>query len=474
MARVFLLNPPTDEMVRSPLLSFAYLAASLRRAGHEVALLDASAPFAPHGADQLAERALAFRPDLIGIHCKTLYVQDAYALAAAFAARGCEVPLVCGGPHPTVVPLEPLAHGFHFAIRGEGEETLVELADALDGKRDFSSVRSLAYRGPAGEWQLNPSRGFQLDLDALASPLDALDLFDPAWYGADARVAVAAPSGLLSSRGCPAACTFCSNNVTGRRFRYRSAALIAAEIDALYDRTGMTAFSFFDDSFAVGRRRVEELCEALSATRAAKNGLRWTCTAHPAHLDREILKSMQQAGCGGVDIGMESGDPEMLLRIGKGVTVERVLQVLQDARSLGLHCMLNIMFGWPDETLDELRTTIAFLERAAPLAAAFNARGVLVPYPGTEMYDRHHARYGFTDWWLREPPLRYLPFPSSWSRAEIERAYAADAALPRNFFRLPQESLDLIQQGLARKASFTLEKAVPRRPPPAIPAAGAR
>src|SRR5438105_4779097 len=206
MARLFLINPPTDETVRSPLLSFLYLAAALRRAGHEIALLDASAPFAPRDFAQIAERAAAFRPDLIGLHCKTLYAQDSYALAAHLESL--KIPMVCGGPHPTVAPLEPLAHGFRYSVAGEGEETLTELCDVIDGKRKLAEVRSLAWRGPDGTPQLNHSRGFLLDLDALASPIEALDLFDPAWYGSQKTVP---PSGLLSSRGCPAACTFCSN-----------------------------------------------------------------------------------------------------------------------------------------------------------------------------------------------------------------------------------------------------------------------
>ena len=466
MARVFLINPSTDETVRSPLLSFMYLAASLRRAGHQVALLDASAPHAPHGLEEIVDTALAFEPDLVGIHAKTLYVQEAYALAAAFAGR---VRLVAGGPHPTVAPLEPLLHGFDFSVRGEGEETLVELCDALDGKRDLGSVRSLVFKGNAG-LQVTPVRGFLLDLDALASPLDALDPFDARWYGTAA--ATLAPSGLLASRGCPAACTFCSNNVTGRRFRYRSAGSIRGEIQRLQAERGFVAFTFFDDSFAVGRRRMEGLCDALEDLR-----VHWTCTAHPAHLDQDILRRMQDAGCTGVDIGMESGDPEMLLRIGKGVTVARVLDVLEFSRALGLHCMLNIMFGWPDETLDELRTTLAFIEQAAPLAAAFNARGVLVPYPGTQVYDALHRKHRFTEWWIREPPLRYRPFPSSWSLAEVKRAYAADAALERNFFGLSGEARSLIQQGLDRKATLTyrkLERPVAPGWEPLVPAAGAR
>jgi anaerobic magnesium-protoporphyrin IX monomethyl ester cyclase len=459
VARVFLVNPETDETVRTPLLSFLYLAATLRRAGHEISVLDASAPHAPR---DILEEARKASPDLIGIHCKTLYAQDSYRLAKEL--RQLEIPLVCGGPHPTVAPLEPLAHGFDFSIAGEGEETLTELCDALDGKRSIESIKSLATSK-----HLGAPRGFLLDLDALADPIDALDLFDPHWYGARETVA---PAGLLSSRGCPAACTFCSNNVTGRRFRYRSPRAIAAEIRALKERTGFRAFSFFDDSFAVGRRRIFELCEAL-----APLDVHWTCTAHPSHLERDVMQAMKAAGCAGVDIGMESADPSMLLRIGKGVTVDRVHRVLQEAKSEGLHCMVNLMFGWPDETLQELQATIDFIREAAPYAAAFNARGVLVPYPGTEIYDQHHARYGFTEWWIREPPLRYSRFPESWAPAEILRAYADDAALERNYFRHSHQHLELMQEGLRLKAELTYRKIAQPIVPgwePAAPAAGAR
>src|SRR5262245_17892384 len=101
VARVFLLNPPAPEPVKTPLLAFCHLAASLRAAGHEVALLDACAPFAPKDPDAIAEVIGAFAPDLVGLHVKTLHVQHAYAMAARLAGR---FPLVAGGPHPTVCP----------------------------------------------------------------------------------------------------------------------------------------------------------------------------------------------------------------------------------------------------------------------------------------------------------------------------------------------------------------------------------
>jgi len=361
---------------------------------------------------------------------------------------------------------EPLAHGFRFVIRGEGEEALPELADAVDGRRAFGEVCALSW-SERGMVRHNPSRGFLLDLDALAPPSGALDLFDPAWYGSARALP---PAGLLSSRGCPAACTFCSNNVTGRRFRYRSAASVAAEVALLRERFGLRAFSFFDDSFAVGHRRVDELCEAL----AAVGPTHWTCTAHPAHLDPPTLKEMKAAGCGGIDIGMESGDPGMLLRIGKGVTVERVLDVLGWCRDLGLHTVLNLMFGWPDETDEELDATLEFMRRAAPLAGGFNARGVLVPYPGTEIYDRHHQRFGFTEWWLRERPLAYQAFPTAWSADEVLRCYADDPALDRNFFHHPPHRLAKIREALAAKAELTLGQIARISAVHTVPAAGAR
>ena len=475
MARVFLVNPPSPEPVQTPLLSFCHLAAALRERGHEVALLDASAPFAPHDHATIVAQVMAFAPDLVGLHLKTLHVQPAYALAAALADRA---PLVAGGPHATIVPDEPLAHGFRWVIRGEGEDALAELADVIDGRRAPRDVAGLSWID-RGMPRHNPTRPFINDLDRLAAPLSALDLFDRRWYRRDGDGPLP-PAGILSSRGCPAACTFCSNDVTGRKFRYRSAPSVAAEVAMLRDRFAQPVFNFLDDSFAVGRRRVRELCDALMASGAP---VWWSCTAHPAHLDRDILVEMQRAGCSGIDIGMESADPGMLVRIGKGVTVERVLQVLGWCHELGIHAVVNLMFGWPDETDEELDATIGFIERALPIAGGFNARGVVVPYPGTALYEAHHARFGFTGWWLREPPIVYPAFPTSWDEREIVRAYATDPALDRNFFQHPPHRVARIREALERKASATLaiqvrraaERARRHAPVEAgVPAAGAR
>ena len=175
MARVFLLNPPSPEPVKTPLLAFCHLASALRVAGHQVALLDASAPHAPNDAMAIEAHIRAFAPDLVGLHLKTLQVQPAYALVPRLQAIA---PLVAGGPHATICPDEPFAKGFSFVIRGEAEPTLPALADALDGKQPFDGIEGLSFAGPLGP-RHNPPRDFIRDLDALPSPVDALDLFKP-------------------------------------------------------------------------------------------------------------------------------------------------------------------------------------------------------------------------------------------------------------------------------------------------------
>ncbi len=404
----------------------------------------------------------------MGLHIKTLEAQPAYA-AAAELRRKYAGKLVAGGPHASVCATEALRNGFDFVVRGEAESSLPELASALANKLDLARILGISWND-RGLLRHNTDRPFRTDLDALPDPLSALDAFDPQAYGAKQPVA---PAGLLSSRGCPAACTFCANNVTGRKFRFHSPERVAAESTRMRDDFGVPAFSFFDDSFAVGRTRIEKLCRALEPI-----GVQWTCTAHPSHLDRPVIERMKRAGCGGLDIGLESGDADRLERIGKGVTTERALEVLGWAQDLGLHTVVNLMVGWPDETESELEATLAFIERAAPLAGGFNARGVLVPHPGTEIYERYHARFGFSEWWLCEAPIPYQPFPEAWTSEEVERAYAADPALDRNFFDHSLARQALMTEVLEQKARHTLARlgawARHGSPDVTVPAAGSR
>ena len=253
MARVFLVNPPSPEPVRTPLLSFCHLAASLRAGGHEVALLDASAPFAPHDARRdRARGSPRSRPISSALHLKTLHVQPAYALARR---RSPTFALVAGGPHATIVPDEPLAHGFRWRDprRGRGGAGRARRRRSTASARVGRRRRAVVARSRHGA----PQPGAAVPHRA-RSARAAARRARSVRSGLVRRAARALPpAGLLSSRGCPAGVHVLlerrhrppvplSQRAVGRR-RGRAAARAVRRC---------SRSSFFDDSFAVGRRRV--------------------------------------------------------------------------------------------------------------------------------------------------------------------------------------------------------------------------
>lgn len=257
--RVLLLNPPSPERLGAPLLGQQYVAAALLAAGHEVRVIDAAARYARFDADDILQTIAEFAPQVVGVGLFTRWVWHAYGLVERL--RGTGPLLVAGGAHTTVRPEETLRFGFDVAVVGEAEHTIVSLLRAVEAGTDLGEVPGLVLPGPSGPVHTAPA-GFIADLDALAIPQTAQHLFDPRWYSQDGRTAV--PGGLLTSRGCPARCTFCANYVTGRGFRYRSDDGVAAELQAHHDAFGTRFFPFWDDALTAHRRRLEGLCARIA------------------------------------------------------------------------------------------------------------------------------------------------------------------------------------------------------------------
>jgi radical SAM superfamily enzyme YgiQ (UPF0313 family) len=212
MTRVLLVNPPSPEQLGAPLLGLQYVAAALLERGCEVRVIDAAARYFGNDTDWILAEAEAFRPDLVGFGLFTRWVWHAYRLVRELRGR---FPLmVAGGAHTTVRPDETLGHGFDVAVIGEAERTIVELVDHLEGKRALGEVAGIRYRDAGGAMRTGAPGVAIADLDGLAAPLTAQDLFDPRWYDPSGDEVI--PGGVLSSRGCPARCTFCAKFVIGR------------------------------------------------------------------------------------------------------------------------------------------------------------------------------------------------------------------------------------------------------------------
>lgn len=425
-ARVLLVLPHLPQRMGSPYLGQLSLAASLLRAGHDVRCLDLAAIHPPGGDDLALELVQRFAPQLVGMTLFTYNALGGYRLAARM--RGLGPVLVAGGPHVTAVPREPLAHGFDVAIAGEGEHRLIELADAIgrgEPPRDAPGVQTAERTGSAHETLA--------DLDALPFPHESYACWDPAWYGAASMVV---PGGLLTSRGCPARCTFCANHVTGRVYRWRSAGNVVAEMKALHARHGVLHFPFWDDAFTARRVRLLELCAAIRVEPALA-GATWTCIT-PANMVRsEDLRTMREAGCVAINFGIESGDAEVLRTIRKGQKPEQVRAAVSAAKEAGMTTIVNFMFGFPGEGVKELEATRRLMEDLAPATDYFNNRGVLVPMPGTSIYEEHHAAYGFTGWWLDSSRIVDEPNVHVLDPRARQDYLEHDPTLDLDFFRYP-------------------------------------
>lgn len=450
MTRVLLVNPPSPERLGAPLLGQQYVASALRARGCDVGVLDCAARYFEHDFAWIVGEIERFAPDLVGVGLFTRWVWHAYRLVDAL--RGSGPLLVAGGAHATVRAEETLARGFDVAVEGEAEETIVGLVDYLEGRAVLDDVPGVVFRDGDGRVRRGPKGDFVADLDRVPFPQLAQDLYDPRWYSPAGTEII--PGGILTSRGCPARCTFCANYVTGRGFRYRSAANVVAELNAYHARSGVSFFPCWDDALTANPKRLLALCEALE--RDLEFPLGWSAITRATMVTPALLRAMKRAGLVTVNFGVESGDDAILRAIKKGVTTEHVVRALEWAKAEGLRTACNFMLGFPQESPPALERTLRFMERIAPLTDTFSTLGVLVPFPGTPLYDDFHAAYGFSDWWLREDHARYDAPPPLDDFDRFYRHYVDDANLELDFFRYSPDMRALIRECLRFKAEHNL------------------
>ncbi|MBL8472567.1 MAG: B12-binding domain-containing radical SAM protein [Rhodocyclaceae bacterium] len=450
--RVLLINPPSPERLGAPLLGLQYVAAALLRTGCEVRVIDAAARLFPHDHAWIVDQVRAFAPRFVGMSLFTRWVWHAYRLAADL--KDCGFMLVAGGAHATVCPEEPLAHGFEVVLSGEAELSIVQFVQALRAGETPAHVGGSHWRDAEGLIAHGPPVQFVENLDALASPLLAQPLFEAAWY--DARAGAVTPGGVVTSRGCPARCTFCANAVTGRGFRYRSAESVVDELEDWHAQSGANFFPFWDDAFTAKIPRLTGLCEAFTSRLSFP--LQFSAITRAGLVTPDLLRMLRRAGLVHVNFGVESGDDEILRIIKKGLRTEQVVRALEYAKAEDLSTACNFMLGFPDDTPASLERTLRFMQRIAPLVDTFSTLGVVIPFPGTALYDMHHETFGFTEWWLQERCSHYQPLPACDGGADFMRLYADDPTLELDFFRYDAPTRALIRECLRFKAEHNLRR----------------
>ncbi len=336
-------------------LGVYYLAGYLREHGHQASVIDGEARNST--AEEIAAQAESLRPGLVGISSTTVAFHRALEVAAEIRRHRPDLPIVLGGPHVSSNVRHAMSFPvFDFAVLGEGEATLEELACAIETGGDPARVEGLAFRR-GGELIVNPPRPPLQDLDSLPCP--AYDLIpDLAVYAPPPCNYKKRPvANVITSRGCPNACTFCDRSVFGQCLRQRSAANIAAEIEDLHRTYGVREIAFVDDTFTIRPARIRELFQLLDAK---KLSFPWTCMSRINTVDRDVLQFMRDRGCWHISFGIESGNEEILRRIRKHISLEQVRRVVAWCRELGIRTKGFFIIGHPGETPETIEQSIQF------------------------------------------------------------------------------------------------------------------
>lgn len=375
--RILLASRPHPDGVRDPFTSLlptglGYLNALLREHGFACSLANLA------GASWREVEGLLRRerPAILGISVFTHNRFESLRLAALAKKVDPACLTVFGGPHATH-DFQAILAGHRevdAVVLGEGEETFLDLARAVArGDRGLAGIAGLACRQGTGV--RHSTRRPVADLDALPMPMLHMD---DAW-GCDVRRQL---EFIITSRGCPAACRFCSSpRFWGKSLRFRSPRGMVDEIRTIRDRYGLIYFSLRDDTFTARKDRVIAFCRLLLEE---KVHILWNCQSRVNAVDEEMLLWMRRAGCECIQYGVESGSEKVLSFLGKGIAPEQVRRAARATRRAGMHLSVYLITGVPGETDEDLQATLALVREILPHDGHV---APLAYYPGTALFE---------------------------------------------------------------------------------------
>jgi len=412
--RVALINPrfrlPIDTRT-TPHLGLAYLAAVSERRGDEVVIFDCDVE-----EKSIAEFVQEFKPHIVGITANTPQVKQAWRTARDIR-EVYDCPIVLGGPHVSVLPEESCEKPYiDIIVRGEGEEGWIEVCSRLETFLQENSVYSteafmhtenqvfddcpgITYKTSDGQIHNNPDRTPIADLDSL--PWPAYHLFKMKHYTnlqpATDAIDGARSFSIMTSRGCPYRCTFCSQSIMPIKWRSRSPENVLAEWRHLVEDFGAQEIGILDDSANIRVKRLEELAHMVIENNLNHvpwifvNGIRANLAS------KELLSLLKEAGLKRTAFGVETGDLEIMKSIDKKIDMDTIRQAFQNAKEIDLETIGFFIIGLPGDTRETMQRTIDFAIELDPMIANFS---MMTPYPGTKVYEmvKRQGRFLINDW----------------------------------------------------------------------------
>src|SRR5665647_574582 len=378
-------HPRVDTSIfRFPPLGLGYIAAYLKQNCISVEIVDCTFL----NQEQALRKIVNSNPKIIGI--QSMYSMRKKSLELAKTLRGnCKL-LVAGGALPTTEP-ETFLNNFDVVVIGEGEQTILEIANQFKNGGSLSQIKGLAYKDKdTGQVKLTPSRGLMSDIDRLPPPSRELFENDSYQQYYDGKFGYKTTA-IMSSRGCPFACDFCSRPIFGNDFRARSAAKVADEVEEAIS-LGYNRIWFADDCFTLNRKRLLEVCEEI-----INRGLRigWECLSRVDTLDSETAAKMKQAGCVRMFFGIESGNDSILKIMNKQITTKQAYTASQICKKQGIKAGAFFILGYPGENAKTILNTVKF---ASSLPLDYLSFTLPYPIPGTPLFERLNGKLVSDEW----------------------------------------------------------------------------
>lgn len=347
-----------------PPLGLLWMAAALEEDGHAVQILDCSVN--NWILEDIMNKIERFKPSTVGIAIVTQLLERAKEISLAIREKYPDIFIFVGGPHVNIMPEESLKETkANVAIVGESEVTLRNIAKNLSLYKEPQVIKGEPIK----------------DLDLL--PMPARHLVDMEKYTALPNTYKKYPNvaSVITSRGCPYTCTFCSD--ANGKFRQRSVNKVIDEIKYLIQEYGTKEISFWDDIFTMNRNWVLEFCQRI---KKEKIEIIWSCYSRLNLVDPEILKAMKEAGCWNIFVGIESGNQDILDNVKKIMTLESIREKVKMVKESGIEVRGSFVLGLPGETPEKGRNTINFAIELEPDYAQFT---LCTPYPGTDIWNNH-------------------------------------------------------------------------------------
>ncbi len=384
MSQIVLINPLTSafehliskkgsEYAPYPPLGILYLASVLEKGGYAVKVYDMT--LAHH---RVIPPSVVEDASFVGITVCTPGYAHAKEVREYVKAVDPDIPLIMGGPHVTFTAEETVKEKIaDVVVRGEGEETILELAQYFVKKEGkLREIKGITYSN--GDVISTPDRPFIEDLDAL--PFPARHHLELGQYELGAHI--------ITGRGCPHRCIFCAAGpLSGYRYRVRSPENVIEEIKECYHRYNVDHFLFADDTFTALPERTAAICNLLKEM----GNITWTCECRANNVTPALVKTMADAGCIRVQFGVESGSDYILRSIRKGITTDMVERAVSWALDANLRVLCSFIIGHPEDTAETVEQTIAFAEHLADMGRREHVVvgfAVATPFPGTELYER--------------------------------------------------------------------------------------